>query len=337
MLSFDPAAYISVQKGAVALAGPIDEAIRRELDAGMRNIAFWGVGGVAYLNMPAARLLQTTSSFPTFVDMGAEVIHTDNVNVGPGTLVVFTSVSGTTKEAIAALEYAKSKGARILTLTGTKGTPLERLADINFFNECADPTSSENYYLQTLLIALSIKRHVDGYADYERVVGELQRLPELLVEVKAGFTPRAKLFAEEIKDEQHHIITGSGNAWYEAWYYAMCILEEMQWIWTRPVQASDFFHGTLELLEKDTSVWILKGEDAARPLAERVERFAKTVSEKVRVFDTKDFSLTGISSDVRGMVSPAVFAAAFERLSVHLEQVRDHKLTLRRYYKKGDF
>jgi fructoselysine-6-phosphate deglycase len=337
MLNFNPDNYLSVQNGAVALAGPIDEVIRKELDAGMRNIAFWGVGGVAYLNMPAARLLQTGSSFPTIVDMGAEIIHTDNVNVGPGTLVVFTSVSGTTKEAIAALEYAKKKGARILTLTGTKDAPLERLADVNFFNSCADPTSSENFYLQTLLIALSIMHHVDKYPEYDRVVSELQRLPSLLVDVKERFEDRASSFAHEIKDEQHHIITGSGNVWYEAWYYAMCILEEMQWIWTRPVQASDFFHGTLELLEPDTSLWIFKGEDATRSLAERVEHFATTVSKKVRVFDSKDFPLNGISADVRGLVSPIVFAAALERLSSHLERERSHDLTIRRYYKKGNF
>lgn len=42
MLNFNPDNYLSVQNGAVALAGPIDEVIRKELDAGMRNIAFWG-------------------------------------------------------------------------------------------------------------------------------------------------------------------------------------------------------------------------------------------------------------------------------------------------------
>ncbi len=43
----------------------------------------------------------------------------------------------------------------------------------------------------------------------------------------------------------------------------MCILEEMQWIRTRPVHASDFFHGTLELVEKGVSVILFKGEDEA--------------------------------------------------------------------------
>ncbi|MBX3583315.1 MAG: SIS domain-containing protein [Rhizobiaceae bacterium] len=337
MLKFDRTQYLSIENGAAQLAASIDEAIGRELDNGMRNIAFWGVGGVAFLNMPAARLLQTASSFPVYVDMGAEAVLTDNVNVGPGTLVVFTSVSGTTKEAITALNFAKAKGARILTLTGAKDVPLSELADITFHNPCADPTSSENFYLQTLFIALSILRRTTSFPQYSRVISELQELPELLVGVKEQFEARALTFADEIKDEQHHIITGHGGTWYEAWYYAMCILEEMQWIWTRPVHASDFFHGTLELLETNTSVWIFKGEDATRPLAERVEKFATTVSSKVRVFDSREFKLPGLSDDVRALVSPIVFAAALERLSTHLERARNHDLTTRRYYKKGNF
>lgn len=335
LLNFDPVHYVGVQGGAAKLAGPIDEAIAKELDNGARNIAFWGAGGVAFLTLPAVRLLQSKSSFPTFHDLAAEVVLTDNSNIGEGSLVVFPSVSGTTKEAIAALEFAKSKGARVITLTGTAGTPLAEKADINFQNECADPTSSENYLLQSLFIALSIMRHRGELAEYDRIIAELQTLPELLVGVKEQFEQRASDFADEVADEQNHIITGAGNVWYEAWYYAMCILEEMQWIWTRPVHASDFFHGTLELLEEDTSVWLVKGEDELRPLADRVERFAPTVTNKFRVFDTKDFELPGISQDVRALVSPVVIAAAFERLSVHLERARNHDLTTRRYYKKG--
>src|SRR5699024_5351588 len=181
---------------------------------------------------------------------------------------------------------------------------------------------------------MSLHGEFDGF---DRVVREMETLPTRLVGVKRAFEPRAAALAHEIKDEQHHIMTGAGGTWYEAWYYGMCILEEMQWIWTRPVHASDFFHGTLELLEEDTSVWLIKGEDEQRPLADRVERFAETVTKNLRIFDTREFALAGISDDVRGLISPIVIAAAFERLSKHLEVVRDHPLTTRRYYKRGDF
>jgi len=337
MLNFDEKEYVDIQSGAAHLAGPIRDALKNELDNGAENIFFAGAGGVNFLTMPAARMLQTKSTFPTYVEMGAELVNSGSAHLGPKSLVVFPSVSGTTKEAVAALDFVRAKGARVITLTAKADTPLAEQADINFTNFCADPTSSENFYIQTLLMALAIMDIRGEIDDYDQIVAELQKLPELLVEVKREFEPRAESFAKEVKDEQHHIVTGAGGVWYEGWYYAMCILEEMQWIWTRPVHASDFFHGTLELLEKDTSVILLKGEDEQRGLSDRVERFVPTVSDKLRVFDSKDFALPGISDRVRAMISPIVLAAAFQRLSAHLEVVRDHPLTTRRYYKKGDF
>jgi fructoselysine-6-phosphate deglycase len=114
----------------------------------------------------------------------------------------------------------------------------------------------------------------------------------------------------------------------------MCILEEMQWIRTRPVHASDFFHGTLELVEADVSVLLLKGEDATRPLADRVGRFASGLTDKVLVLDSASVELPGISRATRGLVSPAVLSALLERVSAHLEVLRDHPLTTRRYYRR---
>ncbi len=117
----------------------------------------------------------------------------------------------------------------------------------------------------------------------------------------------------------------------------MCILEEMQWVRTRPVHASDFFHGTLELVEAGVSVILLKGEDACRPLVERVEKFVPSVTDRVLVLDTAELSLPGISTPTRALVSPVLLAAVLERVSAHLEVLRDHPLTTRRYYKRVDY
>lgn len=334
MLNFDPAHYRAVESGAVGLASSLRESIRALIEHGAKNLFFAGSGGVALLGMPAARLLQTQSTFPTFVEMGAELVEQGNVNLGEGSIVIAPSVSGTTKEAIAALEFAQSRGATVITLTGTAGTPLAELANLNFQNDCADDTSSENYLLQTLLIALSVMDARGELADFDRIAGELATLPDLLVGVKEQFEPRAEALAQEMRDEQNHIVTSAGATWYEAWYYAMCILEEMQWIWTRPVHASDFFHGTLELVEPGTTVLLLKGEDSSRPLTERVEAFVPTITDGLRVIDSREFDLPGISDDVRTLISPVVLAAALERLSAHLEVVRDHPLTTRRYYRR---
>ncbi|MDZ7673046.1 MAG: hypothetical protein U5K53_09505 [Halanaerobiales bacterium] len=55
----------------------------------------------------------------------------------------------------------------------------------------------------------------------------------------------------------------------------LCVsLEEMQWIKTKSIHAAEFFHGTLELVEEDTSIIMLYGEDETRPLMDRVYGFS---------------------------------------------------------------
>ncbi len=226
---------------------------------------------------------------------------------------------------------------KTLSLTGHKDTPLGLDADYNFTNFAEDDTSSESFYLQTLLIVLALLAERGEYADFDATVSELKLLPELLVSVKEDFEASAAALAQEIKDENYHIFTGAGSAWPEAHYYGMCILEEMQWIRTRPVHASDFFHGTLELVEPGVSLFIFKGEDACRPLTDRVENFAKRYTDKVRILDAAAAKLPGVSEKTRSLISPIILATMLERLSAHLEVLRDHPLTTRRYYKRVEY
>jgi fructoselysine-6-phosphate deglycase len=337
MLNFDQDRFVTIQQGSVAVAEQLDATVRQCLDDGAENLFFLGAGGVMFLTQPALRLLQTKSTFPVHYEMGAELVESGSVHLGPKSLVIMPSLSGTTKEAVAALEYAKNKGATVISFTGHSDTPIAQKSDYNFTNFAEDDTSSEMFYLQTLLVALSVMRHRGEFDRYEETVAELQTLPRLLVEVKQSFEARAAEFAAIIKDESYHIITGAGSTWPEAYYYGMCILEEMQWIRTRPVHASDFFHGTLELVEEGVSVIVFSGEDESRPLTERVAQFAPRFTDKVHVFDTKDFDLPGISAETRALISPVLLATAFERISAHLEILRNHPLTTRRYYKKLEY
>ena len=129
--------------------------------------------------------------------------------------------------------------------------------------------------------------------------------------------------ANKLKDTDYHMIVGSGYVWGEAYDYAMCILEEMQWIKTKSIHAAEFFHGTLELVEADTSIMLFYGEDETRPLMDRVYNFASKVSKEISIFDSKDIELP-LKPEHRKFVSPLVIYAITERLSCHIERVRNH-------------
>jgi fructoselysine-6-phosphate deglycase len=130
------------------------------------------------------------------------------------------------------------------------------------------------------------------------------------------------------------MLVGAGNLWGNTYSYAMCILEEMQWIKSKSIHAAEFFHGTLELVEEDTSVILFKGEDETRPLVERVERFAENITNELFIIDTKDYRLEGVSDEFRKHFAICLNWALTGRISVYLERERNHPLETRRYYRK---
>jgi len=158
MLNFDEARFVRIQSGAVGLAEGLRDAVDGCLAAGAENVFFLGVGGAGILMYPAAGLLQARSRFGTFTGWAAEITCLGSAQLGPRSIVVIPSLSGSTPESLAVLDYARQAGATVLTLTGSPESPLARQADRNFSNEAADDTSSESFYLQSLILALAIMR-----------------------------------------------------------------------------------------------------------------------------------------------------------------------------------
>jgi fructoselysine-6-phosphate deglycase len=58
------------------------------------------------------------------------------------------------------------------------------------------------------------------------------------------------------------------------------------------------------------------------------------ITDTLQVIDTADFELLGFTPEVRALLAPALLATALERVSAHLEVLRDHPLTTRRYYRQ---
>jgi fructoselysine-6-phosphate deglycase len=164
-------------------------------------------------------------------------------------------------------------------------------------------------------------------------VRALEATPEALVDVSRQADAAAQAFAQKHAETDFHFLVGSGNLWGITYLYSMCVLEEMQWLHTTRVHGAEFFHGSLELIEKDTSLLLFMGEDKTRPLMERVRDFAVTYSDNVEVVDTSAYTLPGIDDEFRDVLAPLVADAAIDRYSQHLAKARDHSLDLRRYYR----
>ncbi|CCH78619.1 Phosphosugar isomerase [Nostocoides japonicum T1-X7] len=338
MPQLDAERHHRTQSGAVGLGHRLDEVVADLVEAGLDHVVFGGTGGAGILMTPAADLLRDRGRLRVSLLRPAEMVAELPRSIGAGTVVVLPSLSGTTPESLEVTPLVQAAGATVVALVGDGSSPLATMADVVLVNPAADDTSSESFYLQSLLFTLAVLRHTgDATESDDSLLADLSRLPDGLLAAKQAYEHRAGEAARFLADGGPHIITGAGPAWAEAWYYGMCILEEMQWIPTRPVHASDFFHGTLELVEPGVSVVILAGEGPTRALTDRVEKFVRQITDRILVVDSTDAALPGVSAAARGQVSPIVLAALLERVSAHLEALRHHPLTTRRYYRRMEY
>ena len=201
---------------------------------------------------------------------------------------------------------------------------------------CIFSTRSGN--TKEIVAAAKFCKEAGGAFDkYDEFMAQYAGLTKYLIAGKEKFDPFCQELAKKFKDVDYHMVIGGGMLWGEAYDYAMCILEEMQWIRTKSIHVCEYFHGTLELVEKDTSLILFYGEDETRPLMDRVLKFSKTVSNEITIFDTKEVELPFTDPEFRKIVSPIVIYAITERLSAHLAKERNHPLTTRRYYRQMEY
>ena len=265
-----------------------------------------------------------------FMAMGHKRFTKDSV-------CIFSTRSGNTKEIVAAAKFCKEAGARTLVYVSNDNTPVCEYADYKFFSFAEDDCLCEAIYTYMFALVGRFMKNAGEFDKYDEFMSQYANIVPYLLKAKEKYEDKCAVMAKEHKDTDYHMVIGSGMLWGEAYDYAMCILEEMQWIRTKSIHAAEYFHGTLELVEKDTSLILFYGEDETRPLMDRVLNFSKKITDVINVFDTKDIELPFTDQEYRKIVSPMVMYAITERLSCHLEKERNHPLTTRRYYRQMEY
>lgn len=329
MIRFDENKMLDAGKFVYGLRGEIEKIADTLSKDGFDNIFFTSSGGSIAMMQPFEYMIKTISKLNVYSEISAELLLAPNKQLTSNSIAILASKSGDTKETVAAAEYLKKLGVRTVAIVGVKDSPLTKLATYPIVYGDGRPQEMMLYFL----IGRLLKNNGD-FKNYDKFADQLEKLPKALNDVRKASDEKARIFAEKYKEEPYQIWIGSGNLWGTTYSYSMCVLEESQWLRTKSVSSPEFFHGTIELIEKDVCVTLLKTEAETRALDERVEDFVKDYTDKFNVFDTKDYDLEGIDEEFRPYLSPVVMNAVLGRISAHLEKLRNHPLELRRYYRK---
>ncbi|MEK4298185.1 SIS domain-containing protein [Oceanobacillus sp. FSL W8-0428] len=331
MLKFDEQKQIESVSGAIALKNEIEHIIDEVYDRGFDNIYYLGIGGTYASSMQAVTYINEKSSLPVFVQHAAEYYTTGNKRLTEKSIVILSSVTGSTQEVVKAIKMIKELGSTIIAFVDEPNTPLAEMGDYVI-------SYPGNEQLKFFMAADRFMYRNGEFPDYEAYYKELEEhLAVALVEVEKSADNFGFEFAEKHRHDAMHYFIGAGNQWGAVYSYAMCYWEEQSWLRSKSIHAAEFLHGTLEIVDENTPVTLFIGEDEQRELAERVGNLLPRICGNYTIIDSKDYELPGISDKYRGRLSYFIMHAVTQRIDAHVEKLNCHPLEIRRYYRQFDY
>lgn len=299
------------------------------------NLILTGVGGTQAELYAVKEIVELYSDIPVHLLNAAEALAKEDRRIKSDSLVLTASKSGDTPETIEICRYCGKKGASVVALVPDEESLLAKYSDYQIVSQ---EEGMENTYMRLYFFVLRYLFQKGYFPAYEKFADQMKYLHPEALRVKRLYDPIADRKAAAFWNEPYQIWVGGGILWGELTLLTMCVLEEMQWMRNRLVSSAEFFHGTLELVEPDVLVTLIKGIGPCRKLDERVERFLKGRTEKLVIVDLEELKFTGISEEFQYILSPVIFSSVMEgRYCWNLEKYSGHDLSVRRYYRQFEY
>ncbi|MDF2839469.1 MAG: hypothetical protein K0Q99_240 [Clostridia bacterium] len=331
MLKFDEQKQLDSVNGALAIRSEIESIVDGICKNGYKNILWLGIGGTYASCLQAEVHMKERSAINFFVENAAEYIKTGNKKVGEGTVVVISSVTGSTSEMVDGVKKAQDAGAKVIGFVDFPDTKLAKMVDYLI-------SYPKNEQLKFFMVADRFMYNAGEFDEYHELYAELdEHLARGLVEVEKAADELGESIAKKHMNDSIHYFVGAGNQYGATYSYAMCFWEEQHWIRTKSIHSAEFFHGMFEIIDRDTAVTVFIGKDSQRALSERVAKFLPRVCANYNIIDTKNYELKGISEKFRGHLSHLLMRAITTRIDVHIEKLNCHPMEIRRYYRQLDY
>jgi len=307
------------------------------------HVFFVACGGSLSIMHPAKFLLdQYSAALPSDVYNAAEFVARAPKRLTANGLVILCSMTGTTRETVAAAKYAAEAGALTIGMSTLDGSPLGAVCDAMIGFEAPYTTgvpidAKNSNYARIYQLVLGLAKIFDGVDKLAPLLDSLGNLQRVIDKAHARFAPMFDDYAPRFAREDVIYTMASGASYGAAYSFAICVLMEMQRINSQAIHANEFFHGPFEVLDKNRAFVLMKGLDSTRPLEDRADEFLHRfgTNENIMVLDAATLDFDGIDPEFRGNLAPLVFFDTLWRFIYKVAELRDlEMLEGRRYMKK---
>jgi fructoselysine-6-P-deglycase FrlB-like protein len=327
-----PADYADRIGAAVDRYPEVDAVVRAAVAGGLARVLLVGCGGSLFSFGPLRTILDPLP-IPVSAHNADELLLRRPAGLGPGALVVVSCTRGETRETARLAAAARAAGATVVGITQDPQSIVAVECDTVLLH---DGVEAKQVVLAQL--GWSLLRATGVGHDHDRALAALARAPRAFLDAVRESDERLGRIARALHTEPVVYVLGSGPLESAARTIAVCYLQEMQWKHAVAVGSGEFLHGSFEVVTEDLPVLVLHGEDATRPMGDRVRAFLDGRTGRAHHLDARDLTLAGVEPRMRPFLGSLVMASAIPaRLAQHLESWTGHALTDRRYMWKVEY
>jgi fructoselysine-6-P-deglycase FrlB-like protein len=287
---------------------------QNSLESGVDQV-YWVGSGNSWCNLfSGSYLLDRFTTLPSEYHTGYDLIWRNPKRLNEKALVFFASFSGATEDTLAALNFAKGKGAKTVAVVNRAESPMGEVADyvIPFESKALFILPLAAAYLYSLEVA-----RLGGEKEVEAIMAGLMSLPPVLGRLYRQEEARARDLAEEFAAEDLFYTLGSGPLYGLAYKFGLTVFMENMRVHGSFIETSEFRQGPIEMLEhKRPVIVILLGTDESRSTGERVRDMVRTAGARTITFDMAEYP------EIHPLLAPFVLMVPLQWFAVYSTLLR---------------
>lgn len=294
-------------------------------DRGIEQIYFVACGSPLSAAKTAKQLFDRYSTLPCAAYSGWNFIDMEPKKLDEKCLVIGISQYGKTEEVSQSLALARSKGAYTVAVTKSADNPIAAFADItiDYHAECI----WEAHLLISYAFAIEFIKRREPNPEIDQIEKQLFQLPPLLEKLINSCEANGQLLGERASKWPFIYTVAGGILTPLAYKEGIVTLLEFTWTHGSVLDAAEFRHGPLEVVEEGVPYVFLMGTDASRHTTERALNFVKKYTSDVITFDYAE-----LGEGLHPMLAPMVLFVPLEWFYFYLSIYKDHNPDDRRYY-----
>lgn len=254
---------VNVEASEIYLGG-ISEIIPQMIRA--QRIIIIGCGTSWHAGLVGEYLLEEFARIPVEVEYASEFRYRNPV-VTPDDIVIAISQSGETADTLAAIKFAKQKGATVMGICNVVGSSIARETHAGVYTHAGPEIgvastkafTAQISVLTMMALQIGYRKGTLSIESYHKYIHELYNLPDKVKEILLQ-NEQIKKIAEAYKDSTNAIYLGRGCQFPVALEGALK-LKEISYIHAEGYPAAEMKHGPIALIDENIPVFAIATKD----------------------------------------------------------------------------